>query len=245
MSETRHPYAAFLQEVESPARYGGGERFQVVKESDEGIASRMAFCFPDVYDIGMSHLGTKILYKGGERPAGPRARAGLLPLARHGGEAAGSASCRSSASRRAARSPISTSWASRSSYELTFTNVLNMLELGGIPIRSHDRGLEHPLVIAGGPVATQPEPMAPFIDGFLIGDAEERLPELMREHARLRDQGIRDREEMLVRLQAGGGLYCPALYDRDVCPRSGLAYVSRPRASGSPAPHRNARSSTT
>ena len=114
-------------------------------------------------------------------------------------------------------------------YELTFTNVLNMLDLGGIPIRSHDRRPEHPLVIAGGPVATQPEPMAPFVDGFLIGDAEERLPELMREHARLREEGIEDREEILVRLQAGGGLYCPALYDRDVCPRSGLAYVSRAR----------------
>ena len=228
MSEARHPYAAFLHEVESPARYGGGERFQVVKESDEGIASRMAFCFPDVYDIGMSHLGTKILYKvvndqpdlALERVFCPwpdmeaKLRERGLPLI--------------SLETRRPLSDFDIVGFSLQ-YELTFTNVLNMLELGGIPIRSHERGPEHPLVIAGGPVATQPEPMAPFIDGFLIGDAEERLPELMREHARLREEGVEDREEMLVRLQAGGGLYCPALYDRDVCPRSGLAYVSRAR----------------
>ena len=226
MSESLHPYVAFLHEVESPARYGGGERFQVVKASDEGITSRMAFCFPDVYDIGMSHLGTKILYKvvndqpdlALERAFCPwpdmesKLRERGLPLI-------------SLETRRPLADFDIVGFSLQ--YELTFTNVLNMLELGGIPIRSHDRGPEHPLVIAGGPVATQPEPMAPFVDGFLIGDAEERLPELMREHARLRDEGIQDREEMLFRLQAGGGLYCPALYERDVCPRSGLAYVSR------------------
>ena len=228
MPENRHPYAAFLHEVESPARYGGGERFQVVKESDEGIASRMAFCFPDVYDIGMSHLGTKILYKvvndqpdlALERVFCPwpdmeeQLRERGLPLI-------------SLETRRPLADFDIVGFSLQ--YELTFTNVLNMLELGAIPIRSRDRGPEHPLVIAGGPVATQPEPMAPFVDAFLIGDAEERLPELMRDHARLRRAGITDRTELLVRLQAGGGLYCPALYDRDVCPRSGLAYVSRAR----------------
>lgn len=228
MSARRHPYAAFLHEVESPARYAGGERFQVVKESDAGIASRMAFCFPDVYDIGMSHLGTKILYKvvndqtdlALERVFCPwpdmeaQLRQRGLPLI--------------SLETRRPLSDFDVVGFSLQ-YELTFTNVLNMLDLGGIPIRSRDRGPEHPLVIAGGPVATQPEPMAPFVDAFLIGDAEERLPELMRDHARLREEGITDREELLARLQAGGGLYCPVLYDRDVCPRSGLAYVSRAR----------------
>ena len=226
MPESPHPYANFLHEVETPARYAGGERFQVVKESDEGIASRMAFAFPDVYDIGMSHLGTKILYKvvndqadlALERVFCPwpdmeaKLRERGLPLI--------------SLETRRPLSEFDIVGFSLQ-YELTFTNLLNMLDLGGIPIRGRDRGPEHPLVIAGGPVATQPEPMAPFVDAFLLGDAEERLPELMREHARLREEGVRDREEMLVRLQAGGGLYCPALYERDVCPRSGLAYVSR------------------
>lgn len=226
MPESPHPYASFLHEVETPARYAGGERFQVVKASDEGIASRMAFAFPDVYDIGMSHLGTKILYKvvndqadlALERVFCPwpdmeaKLRERGLPLI--------------SLETRRPLSDFDIVGFSLQ-YELTFTNVLNMLELGGIPIRGRDRGPGHPLILAGGPVATQPEPMAPFVDAFLLGDAEERLPELMRDHARLREEGIQDREEMLFRLQAGGGLYCPALYERDVCPRSGLAYVSR------------------
>ena len=235
MPDARHPYAAFLDQVKSPARYAGGERFSVVAESDEGIVSRMAFCFPDVYDIGMSHLGTKILYKvvndqpdlALERVFCPwpdmeaKLRERGLPLV----------------SLETWRPLADFDIVGFSlQYELTFTNVLTMLDLGGIPRRSRDRGPDDPLVIAGGPVATQPEPMAPFVDAFLIGDAEERLPELMREHARLRESGVRDREELLARLRPEDGLYCPALYDREVCSRSGFAYVSRPRRAEAPLP---------
>ena len=226
MSLADHPYASFLHEVETPARYAGGERFAVVKESDEGIRSRMAFCFPDVYDIGMSHLGTKILYKvvndqpdlALERAFCPwpdmerKLRERSLPLV-------------SLETRRPLRDFDLVGFSLQ--YELTFTNVLTMLDLGGLPIRAEKRGAEHPLVLAGGPVATQPEPLAPFVDAFLIGDAEERLPELMRDHARLREEGVTDRVEMLARLAEGGGLYCPALYEREVCPRSGFAFVAR------------------
>lgn len=226
MSLADHPYASFLHEVETPARYAGGERFAVVKESDEGLRSRMAFCFPDVYDIGMSHLGTKILYKvvndqpdlALERAFCPwpdmerKLRERNLPLV-------------SLETRRPLRDFDLVGFSLQ--YELTFTNVLTMLDLGGLPIRAEKRGAEHPLVLAGGPVATQPEPLAPFVDAFLIGDAEERLPELMRDHARLREEGVTDRVEMLARLAEGGGLYCPALYEREVCPRSGFAFVAR------------------
>lgn len=226
MSLADHPYASFLHEVETPARYAGGERFAVVKESDEGIRSRMAFCFPDVYDIGMSHLGTKILYKvvndqpdlALERAFCPwpdmerKLRERALPLV-------------SLETRRPLRDFDLVGFSLQ--YELTFTNVLTMLDLGGLPIRAEKRGPEHPLVLAGGPVATQPEPLAPFVDAFLIGDAEERLPELMRDHARLREEGVTDRVQMLARLAEGGGLYCPVLYEREVCPRSGFAFVAR------------------
>ena len=109
-----------------------------------------------------------------------------------------------------------------------------MLDLGGIPIRSEDRDESHPLILAGGPVATHPEPLAPFVDAFLVGDAEERLPRLMRDWARLRDEGVADREELLFRLQQGGGLYCPALYEREICPESGRAVVARARREGVP-----------
>lgn len=234
-SEDRHPYADFLHLVESPARYAGGERFSVVKPPDAGIVSRMALCFPDVYDIGMSHLGTKILYKvvndqpdlALERVFCPwpdmeeQLRERGLPLV-------------SLETRRPLADFDIVGFSLQ--YELTFTNVLTMLDLGGIPIRSADRRPEDPLVIAGGPVATQPEPLAPFVDGFLIGDAEERLPELLREDARLRAAGVRSREERLARLAAGGGFYCPALYQREVCPRSGFAFVSRARRPEAPLP---------
>lgn len=233
MTSAPHPWSDFLHLVRSPARYAGGERFAVAKPGDDGIVSRMAFCFPDVYDVGMSHLGTKILYKvvndesdlALERVFCPwpdmeaQLRERGLPLI--------------SLETRRPLSDFDLVGFSLQ-YELTFTNVLTMLDLGGIPIRSGDRLPEHPIVVAGGPVATQPEPMAPFVDAFLIGDAEERLPELMRDLARLRTEGIADREEILFRLQEKGGLYCPALYDREVCPRSGFAAVSRARRPGAP-----------
>ncbi len=233
VAESRHPYADFLHLVSRPARYAGGERFQVAKPEDAGIACRMAFCFPDVYDIGMSHLGTKILYKvvndapdlALERVFCPwpdmeeQLRERQLPLI-------------SLETRRPLADFDLVGFSLQ--YELTFTNVLTMLDLGGIPVRSRDRAPEHPIIVAGGPVATQPEPMAPFVDAFLIGDAEERLPELMRDLARLRGEGITDREELLFELQKPGGLYCPALYEREVCSRSGFAFVSRARRPGVP-----------
>ncbi len=231
MSPASHPWASFLHEVQTPSRYAGGERFSVVKPAESGVRSRMAFCFPDVYDIGMSHLGARILYKvvndepdlALERVFCPwpdmeeQLRRRNLPLI--------------SLETRLPLVDFDLVGFSLQ-YELTFTNVLTMLDLGGIPIRAGDRRPEHPLVLAGGPVATHPEPMAPFVDAFLIGDAEERLPKLMRDHARLRDRGVRDREEILHELQRDGGLYCPALYDRAVCPESGFAHVSRARREG-------------
>ena len=235
MNHDSHPYAEFLHEVRSPSRYTGGERFSVAKPSDEGIASRLAFCFPDVYDVGMSHLGTKILYKvvnetpdlALERVFCPwpdmetQLRERGLPLI-------------SLETRRPLSAFDLVGFSLQ--YELTFTNVLTMLDLGGIPLRAADRGPMDPLVLAGGPVATQPEPMAPFVDGFLLGDAEERLPELMRDHARLRDEGLHNREEILARLAEKGGLYVPALYEREVCPRSGFAFVARARRPEAPLP---------
>ena len=233
MSLANHPYAGFLHLVESPARYAGGERFSVAKETDNGIASRMAFCFPDVYDIGMSHLGTKILYRVVNDASDLALERVFCPWPDMERELRRRGLPLISLETRRPLSDFDIVGFSLQ-YELTFTNVLTMLDLGGIPLRSRDRSPDQPLVIAGGPVATQPEPLAPFVDGFLIGDAEERLPELMREEARLREAGITDREERLARLAAGGGLYCPVLYDREVCSRSGFAFVSRARRPEAP-----------
>jgi radical SAM family uncharacterized protein/radical SAM-linked protein len=231
MNLRNHSYADFIHEVSKPARYLGGERFAVAKDWS-GLRSRMVLAFPDVYDIGMSHQGTKILYSIVnkeddlclERAFCPwldmeeqlrRRNLPILSLETH--------------------RPLSDFDIVGFSlqYELTFTNILTMLELGGVPLRSSERTLASPLVIAGGPVATQPEPMAPFIDLFLLGDAEERLPRLMRHYAELKRER-NDRTEILVELAKEGGVYCPALYDRELCERSGLVYVSRARYEGVP-----------
>ena len=105
-------------------------------------------------------------------------------------------------------------------YELTYTNILAMLELGGIPRWSAERGEDDPLVVAGGPVATHAEPLAPFIDVLLIGDGEEKTPELMQTWAKLRDEGL-PRAERLAHIARLGGFYVPSLYRTAEDPETG------------------------
>jgi len=231
MNLRNHPYADFLHEVSKPARYLGGERFAVAKDWS-GLTAKMVLAFPDVYDIGMSHQGTKILYSIVNKENDLCLERAFCPWLDMEKEL------------RKRNLPVLSLETHRPlsdfdivgfslQYELTFTNILTMLELGGIPLRSSERTLASPLVIAGGPVATQPEPMAPFIDVFLVGDAEERLPRLMRHYAELKREK-KDRTEVLIELAKEGGVYCPALYERELCERSGLMYVSRPRHQGVP-----------
>ena len=224
-----HPYASFLHKVEKPARYLGGEYNQIAKDP-ASVRVSLCLAFPDLYDIGMSHMGTKILYSLVnkheemlcERAFAPwpdmekalRERGlPILSLENH--------------------RPLSEFDAVGFSlqYELTFTNVLNLLDLSCIPLRSADRTEADPIILAGGPVATQPEPMAPFIDVFLLGDAEEKLTELLLEIANCRDAQL-TRRETLVRLAALGGLYVPSLYDTNIDLRSGFEVVTGPRVEG-------------
>jgi radical SAM family uncharacterized protein/radical SAM-linked protein len=226
-----HPYASFVHTVEKPARYLGGEYNQIVKDPGSVRAS-LCLAFPDVYDIGMSHLGTKILYKlvndeedlACERAFAPwpdmeaalRER-GLPVLSLEN------------------RRPLCEFDAVGFSlqYELTYTNVLTLLELGQIPLRSSQRHDSDPVVLAGGPVATQPEPMAPFIDAFMIGDAEQQLPVVLRAIAEARSSGVA-RRDLLVQLARIEGLYVPSLYETEIDPRSGFEVVTRPREAGIP-----------
>ena len=200
-----HPYASFLHLVERPARYVGGE-YKSVRKDDAQV--RMCLAFPDIYDIGMSHLGSKILYSlvngqpdlALERAYTPwfdmeaELRKRDLPLV----------------SLESAR-PLSEFDVVGFSlqYEMTFTNILTMLELGGVPLRSEARTGDHPLVIGGGPNVTHPEPIAPFFDAFLIGDAEDALPDLLRLVGRLNDSGC-DRETLLANLNESDGIYVPS-----------------------------------
>ncbi|HEY1585065.1 MAG TPA: TIGR03960 family B12-binding radical SAM protein, partial [Polyangia bacterium] len=109
-------------------------------------------------------------------------------------------------------------------YEMTYTNVLTLLDLGGIPLHSVDRDDDAPLVIGGGPVATHPEPVAQFFDAFLVGEAEEVLPELLLAWTRMKRAGI-GRRERLIRLAARGGVYVPSLYTTSIDPRTELEVV--------------------
>ena len=218
-----HPYAEFLHRVSKPARYTGGE-FQSVVGDFDGAELRYALAFPDVYDIGMSHLGTKILYKiiseldfaVGERVFAPwpdleaELRARALPLV----------------SLESFR-PLSDFDVIGFSlqYELTYTNLLNMLDLGGIAVRSCDRAEGDTIVIAGGPTATHPEPLAPFVDAFVIGDGEETLPRILRQVRDGRREGV-SRREILLRLAEQGAVYCPALHTTGTVDDGGFEVIT-------------------
>jgi radical SAM family uncharacterized protein len=224
----RHLYADFIDRVAKPMRYLGGEYQSQIK--DGPVAARVCLAFPDVYDIGMSHLGTKIIYSLLNRDpeiACERAFAPWLDM---------------EAELRARGLPLVSLETQRPlsefdvigislQYELTFTNVLTLLDLGGIPLRAADRAEDATLVLVGGPTASHPEPMAPFIDAAFIGEAEEQLPPLVLAWAALRKQiaaGARTRRDALAELAAAFPLYVPALYATEVDAATGMTVVGAP-----------------
>ncbi|HVZ33867.1 MAG TPA: TIGR03960 family B12-binding radical SAM protein, partial [Polyangiaceae bacterium] len=219
-----HPYAAFLASVEKPARYIGGEHGQRRKDWDS-VQCRFCLAFPDVYDIGMSHLGFRILYKLLNDDAGVLAERCYTPwldmqreLRSHGELLRSLESARPLCEFDVVGFSLQ--------YELTYTNVLAMLELSGIPLRSRHRGDQDPLVIAGGPVATHGEPLAPFIDAFVIGDAEELALEIARDWAESRRLRL-PRRAALLRLARLQGVYVPELYALETDPETGLQFPSQ------------------
>ncbi len=227
-----HPYASFLHEVEKPARYIGGEYNQIVKDP-KAVRVQLALAFPDLYDIGMSHLGTKILYSLVNKREDMLCERAFAPwpdmeaqLRTRGLPVLSLETHRSLAEFDAVGFSLQ--------YELTFTNLLNILDLCGIPLRGEVRNESHPLILAGGPVATQPEAMAPFVDVFLIGDAEEKLPELLTKLADCKQEGL-SRHDTLIALAKLDGLYCPALYETAVVDRGGFEVVTAPRYAEVPA----------
>ncbi len=217
-----HPYAPFVDRVRKPAQYLGGEQGEVRKDWD-AVDCRLCLAFPDLYEIGMSHLGYKILYDVVNRD--PRFTA----------ERAYAAWPDMEAELRAHRQPLCSLESAHAlrefdivgfslQYELTYTNVLQILDLGQIPLLGSDRTEGDPLIVAGGPTATHAEPMAPFIDAFLIGDGEKKLPELMEAWATMRDQGL-TRHERLVRIASLDAFYVPSLYRTERCPETQVDVV--------------------
>jgi radical SAM family uncharacterized protein/radical SAM-linked protein len=228
-----HPYASFVHRVQKPARYLGGELNARVKDWSS-VEARVCLAFPDVYDIGMSHLGYKILYRilnDDPRTLAERAYTPWVDMERE---------------LRTRGLPLVASESARPlsdfdvvgfslQFELTYTNVLLMLDLGGIPLRASDRGEGDPLVVAGGPTATHPEPLAPFLDAVVIGDGEERATELALTWTRLKREGV-PRQERLRALAKLRGVYVPALYATRVESDTGFHVVDRALAPEAPLP---------
>ncbi|HWP80531.1 MAG TPA: TIGR03960 family B12-binding radical SAM protein [Candidatus Acidoferrum sp.] len=200
-----------LRRVQKPSYYTGGEYGSVTKELRPGLL-RYAFCFPDTYDIGMSYLGGKILYGllnsipdvWCERVFAPaedmenEMRAANLPLF-------------ALESQDAIKDFDLVGFTLQT--ELNFSNILNMLDLAGIPILAKERTSPFPLIHAGGPCAYNPEPMADFMDFFVIGEGEEVNPEIVGVVRRFKAEGGADKTELLRRLAKVEGVYVPSFYD--------------------------------
>ena len=198
-----------LLKVERPGRYVGGEINSVVKDWSR-TAVKVALVFPDIYDIGVSNVGLKILYDQINQREDALAERAYAPWPDM------------EAVMRTRGIPLYSLESKHAltgfdligfslPYETLYTNTLNILDLAGIPVRSADRGDTHPIIIAGGHAATNPEPMHAFIDAFVIGEGEEVIHEILEVVKRHKTQGA-GREETLIALAHLRGVYVPKYY---------------------------------
>ncbi len=212
-----------LPNVRKPARYSGGEYAAVIKNKADILLS-IAFCFPDTYEIGMSHLGLKLLYGLWNAEDWIRCERVFTPWPDMEAEM------------RRTGLPL---YALESKdfvrdfdiiaftlqYELCYSNVLNMLDLAGIPLYCKDREGLHNLVVAGGPCTYNPEPLVDFIDVFIIGEGEEVNLELYRLYVEARDNGWSKRD-FLRKAADIPGVYVPLFYNVTYCEDSRIAAIT-------------------
>ena len=212
-----------LLKVQKPGRYVGGELNSVVKDWDQ-IQTRVAFVFPDIYDIGVSNVGLKILYDQVNQRADALAERAYAPW------------LDMEALMREHEIPLYTLESKQPlarfdligfslPYETLYTNALNVLDLAGIPVRSEDRDASHPIIIAGGHSTMNPEPMHAFIDAFVIGEGEEVIHDIINTMQRVKGQRAKEksgfpsstfeREEILGELAKIQGVYVPRFYEAD------------------------------
>ncbi len=199
-----------LRTVQKPGRYVGGEKGSVIKNADE-VKLRFAFCFPDVYEVGMSHLGMKILYDIANKHPDIWCERFFAPwFDMRDGMIANGIPLFSLESKDSLDKFDVIGFTLQ--YELSFTNVLYMLDLGRIELLSKKRRSVFPLVIAGGPCASNPEPLADFVDIFIQGDGEEINTELYELCIKAKEQGW-SKSKFLRNACEIEGLYIPALYE--------------------------------
>ncbi len=213
-----HPYKAFLADIEKPQRYTGGEYGTVVKDHTQMTAT-MVMVFPDLYEVGMSHLGMAFMYNYINRvPDLYMERAFAVPPAMEERLRQEHLPLISLETRTPLKDFDCVGFSLQ--YELTFPTVLACLDLADIPIHSDERSHADPIVFGGGPLADYPEPMAPFFDAFYIGEAEAGFAEVLRKLGELRRTGT-PRRDILKALARFPGVYCPGLYSTVEDPVSG------------------------
>jgi len=196
-----------LLRVQKPARYMGNEVNMTKKDPDK-VNVRVALCFPDIYEIGMSHLGIRILYHVMNMMEDVYCERAFTPFTDMEQELVKNHIPLFSLE---TRSPLSAFdfLGFTLQYELSYTNVLNMLKLSDIPVLSCDRTDEHPLVMAGGPCASNPEPLSEIMDFFVIGESEEAIVEILEAYKDHKEKGSR-RRDFLLKVSSIEGVYVPS-----------------------------------
>src|SRR5215471_11928458 len=210
--------------VEKPGRYVGLER-NVTRKDLSKASVTLALAFPDTYEIGMSHTGLKILYEIVNRRedfACERVYAPWVDLEAKMREEGIPLFSTESFARVADFDVVGFSLQA----ELNYSNILNMLDLAGIPVWQRDRREADPIVLGGGPCTANPEPIADFFDAFLVGDAEEALPRFLDAYRAARDEGL-SRRELLRRLAGIEGVYVPSFYDVSYREDGRIASITR------------------
>ncbi|MBQ4110677.1 MAG: TIGR03960 family B12-binding radical SAM protein [Clostridia bacterium] len=200
-----------LKYVEKPSRYTGCELNSVVKNKAD-VKLRFGFCFPDTYEIGMSHLGMKVLYDVLNKTDDIWCERSFMPwvdmeekMRENGILLYGHES----------KDPLKEFdvLGFTLQYEMSYTNVLAMLDLADVPLLSEERDLSYPLICAGGPCAVNPEPMVDFVDFFMVGEGEEVILEACNIIKDYKQSGKTDKQELLIALSKVEGVYVPSLYE--------------------------------
>ncbi len=208
--ELQYKLDQLLKRVEKPGRYIGGEVHAAVKEPSQ-VDADFAFAFPDIYEIGMSYLGLQILYHVLNKHENIYCQRVFAPAVDM------------EQLMREENMPLVTLETKTPvkemdilgftlQYEMSFTTVLNMLDLAQIPVMAKERGEDFPIVMAGGPCAFNPEPLADFIDLFMMGDGEKALPQLVEKYIECKKAGM-NKAEFLREASQMEGVYVPSLYD--------------------------------
>jgi len=207
--ELKNKLDEILKQVEKPGRYIGGEVNSVKKDHSQ-LGAKMAFCFPDLYEIGMSYLGMQILYNVVNKTEGICCERVFAPAPDM------------EELMKMENVPLFTLETKTPlkemdmvgftlQYEMSYSTILNMLSLAQIPLLSAERGDDYPVIAAGGPCAFNPEPLADFIDMFLIGDGEDLLPAVLKLQAQCKEEGL-SKVEFLEKACQMTGVYVPAFY---------------------------------